>query len=496
MAGVWIWLGSSNTKAYKEAFEAGKKRQFILCTRVDQFAAEIDTLADRCDFLTISGLDNILADLTREQLDPTKLNTEIDAFFQKLEEYRVEGMKIVIEPLIPWKKHSEEVKRAGLDILKSMKNKYPGILVAPRPQSLRFAPDGVHLVERSSHTMFKVVKELCEDFFFRPGDDDQLSDHEQKPEDQEQGKDKNKSKSKKRKANQNDQSDMETQDDSDQDDKKHAFNVAEFYALVREFRSLKRQVFMNRDVDLLVHAGTKEDIDKLENNQNMNKVVVSGLDIANLWTEGKDWKDRVAMIKKNVLELFKFIDPTNAYEIGYVKHLNQKLKASRQIVEVTLETEQHGRGIRKALSQKIKTWKNTKFPESMNGVSIAPSLTISTRVRIAILKAIATTIKRKDNHDAWVIQHVARPVLKIEVKQEKGENLENSFGFAQSIAYMMKELPECKLSRQDLFDAYTIAGKRFGPEIGHYFVLMDWETAESMAAARQKTGKKRAKNQK
>ena len=253
---------------------------------------------------------------------------------------------------------------------------------------------------------------------------------------------------------------------------------------------------MNRDVDLLVHAGTKEDIDKLENNQNMNKVVVSGLDIANLWTEGKDWKDRVAMIKKNVLELFKFIDPTNTYEIGYVKHLNQKLKAARQIVEVTLETEQHGRGIRKALSQKIKTWKNTKFPESMNGVSIAPSLTISTRVRIAILKAIATTIKRKDNHDAWVIQHVARPVLKIEVKQEKGENLENSFGFAQSIAYMMKELPECKLSKQDLFDAYTIAGKRFGPEIGHYFVLMDWETAESMAAARQKTGKKRAKNQK
>ena len=60
---------------------------------------------------------------------------------------------------------------------------------------------------------------------------------------------------------------------------------------------------------------------------------------------------------------------------------------------------------------------------------------------------------------------------------------------------MMKELPECKLSKQDLFDAYTIAEKRFGPEIGHYFMLMDWETAESMAAARQKTGKKRAKNQ-
>ena len=65
-------------------------RQFVLCTRSEQLAAEIDTLADWCDFLTISGLDNILADLTREQLDQTKLKTEVDALFQKLEEYRVD----------------------------------------------------------------------------------------------------------------------------------------------------------------------------------------------------------------------------------------------------------------------------------------------------------------------------------------------------------------------------------------------------------------------
>ena len=105
-------------------------------------------------------------------------------------------------------------------------------------------------------------------------------------------------------------------------------------------------------------------------------------------------------------------------------------------------------------------------------------------------------IKRKsDDYNAWVIQHVARPVLKIEKKNKKGETMENSFGFAQSIAYM-KELPEAKLSKQDLFDAYSIAGKRFGPEIGHYFVLMDWETAESMSAARNKSGKKHEKKQK
>ena len=496
MAGVWLWLGSSNTKAYKEAFEAVPKRHFIQCTRAEQFIAEIDSLESKCDFVTISGLDNILADMTKDKLDPTKLLSDMDLIFQKLEDYRTEGLKIVVEPLIPWKKHSEEVKRAGLHTIKTLKSKYPGILFAPRPPSLRFAADGVHLVDKSSHTMFKVVKGICEDFFFRPCEDEEISDHEQKSDDQKHQEEEGKTNRKRKRESQrpqhdwNDDMDQDFEEENEWEDKKHTFDPSQFHALVRQFLSLKRQVAMNRDVDLLVHAGTKEDLDRLDNNQNMNKVVVSGLSIPEMWSEGKDWKDRVAMIKENVLELFKFVDPANKYDIGFVKHLNQRLKASRQIVEVTLETEKQGRGIRKALSGQIKIWKNTKFPECMNGVSISPSLTIATRVRIAILKAIAAAIKKKsDDYNAWVIQHVARPVLKIEKKTKNGETQENSFGFTQSIAYMMRELPECKLSRQDLFDAYTIAGKRFGPEIGHFFVLMDWETAESMAASRNKSGK-------
>ena len=497
MAGIWLWLGSSNTKAYKAAFEAVEKRHFTLCTKAEHFMNEIESL--NCDYLTISGLDNILADLTREKLDPTKLMSEMDGFFQTLDNRRVEGLKIVVEPLIPWKKHSSEVKRAGLDTIKTMKIKYPGILFAPRPPSLRFAPDGVHLVDRSSSIMFKVVKELCEDYFFRANEDDAVSDHEPKPEDMEtqQTEEGDNRKSKKRKQSTPKQTRNEEMEyASDEDDRKHSYDHPTFQSLVKELRILKREVHMNRDIDLLVHAGTKEEIDKLENNQNMNKVVVSGLDIPNIWADGTEWKTRIDMIKTNISDLFHFIDPTNKYDLGYVKHLNQKLKGPRQIVEVTLDSEKQGRGIRKALAGKIKTWKYTKFPECMNGVSISPALTISTRVRVAILKAIAKVIGRQsDNHEAWVIQHAARPVMKVELKKENGEKMENSFGFAQSIAYMMKEMPEAKLSKQDLFDAYSIAGKRFGPEISHYFVLMDWETAEQMSNSRNKTGRKRDKKQ-
>ena len=492
MAGIWLWLGSSNTKAYKQAFEAVPKRHFTLCTRAEHFIGEIEKL--NCDYLTISGLDNILADLTREKLDATKLMSEIDSIFQTLEDRRVEGLKIVVEPLIPWKKHSTEIRRAGLDTIKTMKNKYPGILFAPRPNSLRFAPDGVHLVERSSHMMFKIVKELCEDFFFRTSDEDMVSDHETKPEDESTQSDNENTRNSKKNENKGPKQGWNEQMEnlSDEEDQRHSYDHPSFQSLVKDLRNLRREVHMNRDIDLLVHAGTKEELDKLENNQNMNKVVVSGLDIPNLWAEGTEWKARLELIKTNIGDLFHYIDPNNKYDLGYVKHLNQKLKAARQIVEVTLDTEKQGRGIRKALAGKIKSWKESKFPECMNGVSISPALTISTRVRVAILKAIAKVIGRQsDNHDAWVIQHAARPVLKVELKKENGEKMENSFGFAQSIAYMMKEMPDAKLSKQDLFDAYMIAGKRFGPEISHYFVLMDWETAEEMSTKRSKTGKKR-----
>ena len=224
----------------------------------------------------------------------------------------------------------------------------------------------------------------------------------------------------------------------------------------------------------------------------MNKVVISGLDVPEIWDQ-ENWKGRVAHIKDSVTELFKFIDPDHDYNLGYVKHLNQRLQAARQIVEVTLDSDKHGRGIRKCLAGKIKVWNENKtFPDSMNGVSISPSLTVATRVRIAILKAISKIIRTElPNHDSWVIQHAARPVMKVEITLADNRKAENSYGFAQAIAFMIKELPTRKPTDQDLFNAYSVAGKRFGPEMSHYFVLLNHQTAESMEKQRARKGPKK-----
>ena len=107
-------------------------------------------------------------------------------------------------------------------------------------------------------------------------------------------------------------------------------------------------------------------------------------------------KLRIATIKDAVADLFNFINLGVDYNLGFVKHLNAKLKASRQIVEVTLDNEKKGRSIRKALAEKIKDWRGKKsFPDRMNGVTITPSLTLATRVRIAMLKTFASLLVKE-----------------------------------------------------------------------------------------------------
>ena len=184
--------------------------------------------------------------------------------------------------------------------------------------------------------------------------------------------------------------------EDDDEDESNAFSLShpDFRKLVIDVASLKLQMTRRWSVDLLVSTGTKEDLDKIENEKNMNKIVFSGIEIHDLWAADLTWVVRLEKIKTAVTDFIKTIDPEGTYELGFIRHLNFKLKGIRQILEVTMGSEIQAKALCKAYGAKVKAWRENKdFLESVKGMSMGPSLTLATRVRIAILHALAKEIK-------------------------------------------------------------------------------------------------------
>ena len=416
-----------------------------------------------------------------------------------LEDLRVKGVMITVGPLLPWKKHTVEAKRAAVDALKELKTKFPVIKQLAIPPSIAFAKDNVHLTDRAAKLHYNSVFKASHEIFFSRDDEYLTEDESAKPmnlgQDQELEFSARKKQTKQRNLA---TSQCSTEDKMDEQGtskgmSKHSIHTPEYQAVMTKLEKLKQQMNDRWTIDLLVSVGTKEDLDKIENNLNINKIVIRGLDIPDLW-QAEDWKERIPLIKDAVDDLLNFINPGVDHKLGYVKHFNAKLKAARQIVEVTLELENMGKLMRKAYADKIKQWREKKlFPDRMNGVSITPSLTLATRVRIAILKAVAKMLPEEfEDTEAWIIQHVAWPVLKIQQTEKDGKKILMSYGFAQAMGYIKSKMSYYKFSDQELFDAYAVAGTRFGPEIGHHFMVLEMDKAIQMACIKkQKRYKKK-----
>ena len=510
----WLWIGNSNTNPFVTQFD-NEFRKFKLCTKSEHFIGEIESAPDNCNNLTFSGIDTLVADLGKNK-NAEELETELDKVFKTLDSYRLQGMKVIVEPLLPWKRHPDPLRRAAVSAFKTLKNKYPGILIPPKPEFLKFTADGVHLTDRAGSKLYKLMYELSLDYFKQEedgypsgmdtGDESETSiiaeeDIEEIVKTPVAGNSKqtkrsgpNPSRPSKRPRS----NPCTVNIDDEEEDEGNALSLShpDFRKLVKDFATLKSQVIKRWSIDLLVSAGTKEDLDKTENEKNMNKIIFSGVEIHDLWAADLTWAIRLEKIKTALSDFIKIIDPEGTYDLGFIRHLNFKLKGTRQILKVTMGSESQAKTLRKAYGAKVKSWRENKnFPDEVKGMSIGPSLTLATRVRIAILHALAKEFKSAmEDTDAWVIQHVARPVLKLETTQNNDNKSTISMGFAQAIAYYKQELPHSNLSSQDLYDAYAIIGNRFGLDLNHHFVILDPATARNFAMKRKPRANKNQKN--
>ena len=326
----WLWIGNSNTRPFVTEFD-NEFRKFKLCMKSKHYKGEIDSAPDNCDNLTFSGIDTIVADLGKNKT-AEQLEAELDKIFSTLESYRLQSMKIIVEPLLPWKRHPESLRRVAVSAFKTIKNKFPGILIPPKPDFIKFTADGVHLTDRAGAKLYKLMYELSVDFFEQKDDNYQsgmdtgdesevstLAEEEIKIIGSENVTQKNPvpmhSKQNKqsrpkpgapvhpgkpsRRPNVTPRSNPRTVNiDDDDKDEGNAFSLThpDFRKFVKDFASLKSQVIKRWSVDLLVSARTKEDLDNTENEKNMNKIVFSGVEIHDLWAADLTW---VIRLEKN-----------------------------------------------------------------------------------------------------------------------------------------------------------------------------------------------------
>ena len=163
-----LWIGNSNTKPYVTQFD-NEFRKFKLCTKIDQYKGEIERAPDNCENLTLSGIDTIIADLGKDKI-AEDFKAELEKLFLILESYRLQGMKIIVKPLMPWKRHLDPLRRAAVSASKTIKSKYLGILIPPKPDFLKFTADGVHLTNRAGSKLFKLMYKLSIDYFEQKDD--------------------------------------------------------------------------------------------------------------------------------------------------------------------------------------------------------------------------------------------------------------------------------------------------------------------------------------
>jgi hypothetical protein len=194
--------------------------------------------------------------------------------------------------------------------------------------------------------------------------------------------------------------------------------------------------------DNLLFSRTREELDMAANKAKEDRIVITGLTIKTPAPVDRELKK--VWLRKLVIDTIKLVKPDFDGNLGFI---NQGKSNGREIpmVEVRLNSVEAAVGVRKAYVEKRKEGEGL----ILGKLYMSNSVTLSTRVRIDILKAIAKKITNP-KESAYVAAYSSRPILHVRSKNEKGEETMNqAYTFTDAIIRYGQNLV-----KQDLKEAY------------------------------------------
>ena len=207
--------------------------------------------------------------------------------------------------------------------------------------------------------------------------------------------------------------------------------------------------------DSMVTARIREEIDWMMNVKKEDKLIVTGfVSQAAMPTdrvEKKNWLNAVAG------EALNFLVEGSAGGIQFVTAGRQIANGLPTMLEVKMRTREMAINIRKEYAKK----KKEKI--EMGNLFVANSVTLATRVRTDILKAIGTKCSNAE-FEMFVVGFTSRPVLQMKRKDGSGQS---ALTFADAVAKFGR-----LMSRGDLQQAYGRAGTSFAGQMQQNFVVL------------------------
>jgi len=220
--------------------------------------------------------------------------------------------------------------------------------------------------------------------------------------------------------------------------------------------------------DNLLFARTREELDMAANKTKEDRIVITGLSTKVPPPADRDQKK--AWLRKLVIDTITLVKPDFDGNVGFI---NQGKSNGKEIpmVEVRLSSVEVAAAVRKAYAEKRKEGDGS----TLGKLYMSNSVTLSTRVRIDILKSISKKISN-DKESGYVAAYSSRPILHVRTKTGRGDEAVNrAYTFTDAIIRFGQIL-----NKHDLDDAYKRAGTAFRGQLEqHFVVLRDWKRFSS-----------------
>ena len=412
-------------------------------------------------WITVTGLESVVEEMSSSGNGDIKLiNSALEEIVKGLSEKTKPGnCWTSVAPPLPWKKHAnqrDQIEKRWEELKQIYSKKVHFI---PKLSKLAFGTgnDEVHLVDKSRERFFLHVIESSITAFMSESSGEESAGDEERSIDMDI----------------NEQTIIHPKSQGPRTStpaltfrsaKRKATTNIEEYAQLKRIKNkpesdtgidqLTKRVEQRWRSDNLLLAKHDEQLDILKNEKNLDRIVISGVHIAELTGNLDEQKPKMFEAVTKILKSFMDDPPAPTF----AKHLNAQYKTPRRVLEVRFGDTDKAVLVRKTYAKKVIEFQNAKnFPVELNGVGIGMTLTKSTRIRIAILRGLAKIVgdNTEQNVKAYCMEYQTQPLLKIVIELDANRKTTRTFGFTEAIEHVAEHFG---IQDHDLVDAYTLAG--------------------------------------